>query len=391
MLVVVALSVSLFCLVTVESLPVGLLPVIAGDLRVSLPTAGLLVTGYGLTVAATSVPLTQLVRRIPRRFLLSGLLAVFMVATLAGAIAPNYPVLLAARVSIALTHAIFWSVVAATAAGLFPPERRGRVVGGLFTGVSLATVAGVPAGTWLGQATNWRVPFLVMAGFSLLALVPVAAFLPTSRPAESHAAAGSAPSARRFWMLMLTTALAVTGTFTAYTYIAAYLTDGAGFARASVGPLLSVAGVAGILGTNIAGRFVDRHARTTMGICVALIATTLLGLTVLHAVAWAVVGLLALLGFATAGNTTSLQSRVLTVAPGSTDIASATASATFNVGIAAGAYFGGILLASHGIRNVTVVGGLLTAAALAVLLIEPLVDRGKRVAPDTVASQVAAG
>ncbi|MFF7362166.1 MFS transporter [Streptomyces sp. NPDC008125] len=156
---VAGLSLALFAFATVEALPVGLLPQIAQGLGVSLSSVGFLVTGYGLVVMATAVPLTAMTRRIPRR----RLLALFTGATLLCGTAPGYGVLLGARVLIALTHAVMWSVVASAAAGMFPVRVRAEVVATLFGGSSLAQVLGAPAGTWLGQQTDWRVPFVLMS------------------------------------------------------------------------------------------------------------------------------------------------------------------------------------------------------------------------------------
>jgi MFS transporter, DHA1 family, inner membrane transport protein len=157
---VVALAVALFAYVTVETLPIGLLPQISGDLGVSPSTTGLLVTAYAVVVMAASVPLTHMTRTLRRRPLLSVLLGGFTAGTLLCAVAPDYWVLLSARILIALTHAIFWSIIGVTATGMFPPRLRSRVVAGVFSGASLASVMGVPAGTWLGQLTGWQTPFL---------------------------------------------------------------------------------------------------------------------------------------------------------------------------------------------------------------------------------------
>ncbi|WP_245641056.1 MFS transporter [Streptomyces megasporus] len=389
--VVVALAVALFSLSTVETLPVGLLPVIAADLDVSRSAVGLLVTGYGVVVAVASVPLTHLARRAPRRALLIGLLVLFVLANLVSAAAPGYWVLLAARITVALTHAVFWSIVAATAAGLFPPEVRGRVVAGLFSGLSLAGVVGVPAGTWLGQQFGWRVPFVVMSAFGFLALVTVTALLPSTALGGGHASVGAEPSARRFAVLMVTTALVICGVFTGYTYITAFLTDVTGFSQGAVAPLLLASGIAGIAGTYVAGAFVDRHPRHTMVLAVGLLTATMLGLYLFGGARPAAVCLVALLGFSMASMTTSLQSRILQVAPGSTEIASAVGSAVFNVGIAGGSLLGGLLLPTAlGVEGAVLVGGVLAVGALAVLLGEPWVARREKPRADRRPSPVSA-
>ncbi|HEY7271148.1 MAG TPA: MFS transporter [Actinoplanes sp.] len=373
-LALAALMLAAFSYLTVELLPIGLLPVIADDLGVSLSAVGLLVTGYGLTVAVVSLPLTHLVRRIPRRYLLSGLLAVFVVSTCVAVIG-GYWLLLAGRVVTALSQAVFWSVVAPAAAALFQPEVRGRVTAALFGGGSLATVLGIPAGTWIGQQAGWRVAFLAVAGLGLLALIGVAVLLPTIAPEQGHAATGSAPDARRYGILIAATAVAITGVYGAYTYFAPFLTEVGGFSPSSVSALLLVYGVAGLGGVAMGGTLADRAPRAAMLSPVAILASALLALSLFGTSQAATVALVAVWGFAMPQIPATFQSRVLQVAPGSTDLASAVFSATFNVGIAAGALLGGILLSAVGVRSTYLAAGLLTVAAVAILVSEPIVSR----------------
>ena len=365
---------AVFCYMTGELLPVGLLQVIAGDVDVSLSAVGLLVTGYGLTVVVASLPLTHLVRRIPRRYLLSGVLAVFVVATCV-AVVGSYWVLLTGRVATALSHAVFWSIVAPAAAALFNPQVRARVTAALLGGGSLATLLGVPAATWLGQQAGWRIAFLAVAGLGLLALIGVAMLVPTTAPERGHAAKGSAPDARRYWLLIAATAVAITGVFSAYTYISPFLTEITGFSPHGISALLLVYGVAGIGGVAMGGALADRVPRAAMLAPVMILASALLALYLFGTNQAGVVAMVALWGFAMPQIPVTFQNRVLQVAPGSTDIASALYSATFNLGIAAGALTGGVLLTTTGLRSTYLAGGLLAAIAVAILLTEPIVGR----------------
>jgi DHA1 family inner membrane transport protein len=370
-----ALAVSAFSYVTTENLPIGLLPVIADDLRVSLPAVGLLVTGYGLTVAVVSVPLVKLTHRIPRRILLSGLLTVFVVGTMVSAATSSYQVLLAARIATALSQAVFWGVVATTAAGLFPARMRAKVISVLFTGSALATVLGVPTGTWLGQQAGWRMAFLALSGLGVLTLIAIIILVPTTRPGEGHAASGSAPDARRYWIVVVTTGLVISGMFTCYTYVTTFLTGVSGFSAEAISPLLLLSGVADVAGIIAAGAVTDRHPRAAMIGATALLTTALLGLYLFGTAPVAAAVFAALLGFAIGAFATAMQNRILLVAPGSTDIASATNSAAFNVGISGGALIGGFLLTGVGVRGTALAGGLLATAGLLVLLSETLIAR----------------
>jgi DHA1 family inner membrane transport protein len=379
----VALAASAFTYVTTETLPIGLLLPIAGDLHASPSAVGLLVTWYGLVVVLASIPLTQLTRRVPRRFLLPALLAVFVVATWGSVAAPSYPVLVAARVVTALSQALFWSLVVPTAAGLFPPRVRGRVLAVVMAGSSLAAVLGVPAGTWLGQLAGWRAAFLALSAVGLLALVALAVLLPSGAPGDGHAARGTAPDARRYWTLVAMVVLAVTGAFVAFTYITPFLTRVSGFPSTAIGPLLLARGVAGVVGVTAGGFLVDRTPWGAMLVPVALQAGALLGLYAFPAVPVAAVALVAASGLAFSALTTALASRVLQVAPGSADLAASVVSTAVNVGITGGALIGSVLLPHAGTRSTALAGGLLSLAALAAVLAEPLLAtaRGKEPTP----------
>lgn len=203
--VVGALMLAAFAFHTTENLPIRLLRLIAGDLHVSLPSVGYLVTGYGLTVAVVSLPLAHVTRSMPRRHLLTGLLAARVPASWVSTLGASYGLLLGARVVTAVAQALFWAVMGPVAVGLFSPAVRGRVIGALSFGGSLATVAGIPAGTWLGQHQDWQAPFLVISALGVVSLVLVAALLPTSRPEDGHAAYGQSPDRRRFGIVVATT------------------------------------------------------------------------------------------------------------------------------------------------------------------------------------------
>jgi len=374
-LALLALAVAAFSYVTVEVLPIGLLTVISADLHRSRAQTGLLVTGYAIVVVIASIPLARLTQRVPRRLLLGTTLAALTLATLASAAAHSYVVLLVARLVTALTQAMFWSVVASTATGLFSPEVRGRVVSRLSIGNSLAPVLGVPAGTWLGQQLGWRAAFLVMAVVALATGAAIVAFLPTFDPADGSAARGSAPDVRRFRILVLVTSVVVIGFMVAYTYITPFLLDVSGFPAGALGPLLFVSGVSGVIGTFAVGALFDRRPWSTLIVPLGLLSASLLGLFLLGSVKPAAVILVGLTGLGFGALPPAIQARTLQVAPGSTDLASAAISSAFNIGIATGSFVGGLLLSSVGVRSVALVGGLLAAAALSIMLSDARLSR----------------
>jgi predicted MFS family arabinose efflux permease len=375
MATMLALSLAAFTYVTTELLPVGLLTLIGPDLGRSHTEIGLLVTGYAVVVFLASVPLTRITQRVPRRRLLGATLAVFTVATAVCALAPSYPVLAGARLVTALTQALFWSVVAPTAMGLFRPEIRGRMVARFSVGPALAPVLGVPFGTWLGQQAGWRAAFGVMAAVGLSTGVAVVALLPSFPPSDGGAARGTSPDRRRFRVLMVTTALGITGFMTAQTYITPFLLDVTGFAPGALAALLFVSGAAGVLGTVVIGRVLDARPVAALAGPLMLLTVALLGLYALGAFKPGAVGLLAAGGFGFSSFAAAVQSRVLQVAPASTDLASAWTSSAFNIGIAGGSFLGGVLLPAFGARPLALVGGALTLVALAVLSVDGALRR----------------
>jgi MFS transporter, DHA1 family, inner membrane transport protein len=365
-----ALTAATFLYVTTEMLPVGLLAPIGADLGVSEARVGLLVTAYALVVVVASIPLTYLTRAVPRRVLLGTLLAGYVVSSLGSALAGSYGALMATRVVTALGQAVFWSVVVPIAAGLFPAEVRGRALAVLFGGVSVATVVGVPAGTWVGQHLGWRWSFAVLAAAGAVALVALAATLPPdgSRLVDPTGP-GSQPDGRRFSALIAMAVLATTGAFAFFTYLSPYLTDVAGISAGLLSVVLLLRGLAGIGGVAVAGALVDARPRLSIALPVAVQAAALLVLV--HPPGpVAVVVLVALTGYAFAAFTTPLSTRILQTAPIRLDLATSVSSTAVNVGITLGALIGSALLDGPGVRTAALAGGLLTLAALALVALD---------------------
>ncbi|HEX9999178.1 MAG TPA: MFS transporter, partial [Actinoplanes sp.] len=274
----VALSLSTFAYVTTETLPIGLLPEIAKDLDSTVSAVGLLVTAYGLVVVVSSIPLTRLAQRFPRRRVLMVLLGVFVVGVAVSALAQDYPTLMIARMVVALSQALFWAVITPATAALFRPERRARAISILFAGSSIAALAGVPAGTWLGQLTNWRVAFVALSGIGLGILITIAVLMPNTPAGQSDTDRGWAPDAGRYWALVAYTALAVTGAFASFTYISPFLTDVSGFSESAVGPVLFVRGLTGLIGVIIVSYLVSRNGWLTMSGLIVVQTLALAGL-----------------------------------------------------------------------------------------------------------------
>lgn len=366
-----ALAAATFLYVTTETLPIGLLPQIADDLGVSPSAVGLLVTVYGLMVVLATIPLTRLTQHWPRRRLLATLLLISTTATALSALAPNYATLLGGRILTALSQAVFWAVVTPAAAALFRPAVRGRAISILYAGISAGPMLGIPGGTWLGQHADWRAPFLALAVLGLTVSAAILILMPQLPAGSSDAERGSTPDAGRYAGLVVTTAVTVTGAFTAFTCISPFLTGASGIGAAAIGPILLLRGLAGLLGALTVGFLVGRYAWHTM---VVLIGGQALALTAQYLwsgnPATAVLTTVAA-GLVLSGLMTVLAARVFQLAPGSTNLASAGLSTAFNVGITAGALLGSYLLANADVRSSALLAALITLGALTTALAEP--------------------
>jgi len=370
-----ALAASAFVYVTSETLPVGLLPEIAGGLSVSEAEVGLLLSSYAAVVALTTIPLTALTMCVPRHRLMAALVAVFTVSQLAASMAPSFLLLAVARLLCALAHGVFWSAIAPVAARLATPGQAGRATSLVFLGNSLALVLGVPLGTALGQWAGWRAASAVLALAGAVSTGALLLVLP-ALPAQAAALAASTGSRMRAAITVIrapavakvcaVTGLVVLGHFTAFTYLAP-LGRRAGLAGPTLTLLLLGYGAVGLLGNVLVGPAVDRRPRAVLSGCLGLIiaALTVLalsragGATVLAVLAWGA-GFTAL--------PVCLQAAILRVAPRAQDAASAVHVVAFQLGIGAGALLGDRLVVAGRLGELPVMGAVLvTAAALIVL------------------------
>jgi len=368
----IVLSLTAFAFITTELLPIGVLTLIAPDLDRSRSQVGLLVSGYAVVVVLASIPLTRLTQQVPRRALLGVTMVVFAAANAVAALASTYAVLAGARLVTALAQALFWSVASAAVTGPFPVAVRGRIVALFSTGAALAPVIGVPLGTALGQQAGWRAAFAVLAAVGLAIAVAVLLLIPSYPPAAGGAARGTAPDRRRFALLLAATALGVGGFLTLNTYVTPFVLDVSGFSTGALAPLLFASGAAGVVGTIIAARTLDTRPIASLFAPLIVGAAALLGLYAFGALPTVTVVLLAGVGLGYAAFATAVQSRMLQLAPGSTDVASAALSTVFNVGIAAGSVIGAALLPGPGPQLLALVGALLALAALGVLAVDVL-------------------
>ncbi len=384
-----ALTIAAYAIGTTEFVIVGLLPTVAQDLAVSLPHAGLVVSVYALGVTFGAPVLTALTGRLPRKPLLLGLMALFVAGNTLAALSAGYDMLLVARVLSAFAHGVFFSVGATIAADLVPADRRASAIALMFMGLTVAIVTGVPLGTFIGQALGWRATFWAVAGLGVAAFLAIAALLPAhlSRPAPAGLPEQlRVLSSGRLLLVFGMTALGYGGTFVAFTYLATILEEITGFPAGAVSLVLVLYGVAIAAGNLAGGRIADRHpVRALTG----LFAAQALVLALFAFTApWPVAALVTLvaLGFLSFANVPGLQLYVVEMAqrhrPGAVDVASALNIAAFNLGIALGAWIGGVVVASPlGLGATPLVGAGLVAGALGLTLWSGALDRRAATAP----------
>ncbi|WP_042702323.1 MFS transporter [Azospirillum sp. B506] len=388
-LALLALAISAYAIGTTEFVVVGLLPTVADDLNVSLPLAGMVVSVYALGVTFGAPVLTALTGRLPRKQLLLGLMGVFVAGNLLAGVSPNYETLLVARVLSAFAHGVFFSVGSTIAADLVPEDRRASAIAMMFSGLTIAIVTGVPLGTWIGQSFGWRATFLAVSVLGVVGGLGVAALVPArlSQPPAAGLGAQIAVLAKpRLLLAFAITALGYGGTFVAFTFLAPILETITGFSNATVSLVLVLYGAAIAVGNVVGGRLANRRPVRALAWLFALQALVLIVFTFTAGAKVPALITLAGMGALAFANVPGLQLYVVQLAqrhaPGAVDVASALNIAAFNLGIAAGAFFGGQVVSSPlGLGATPWVGGLFVLGGLVLTLASGALDRRERSVP----------
>jgi len=378
-----ALTIAAYAIGTTEFVIVGLLPTVADDLHITLPLAGLIVSVYALGVTFGAPILTALTGRIERKPLLLGLMALFVLGNAMAALSPGYLPLLVARVLSAFAHGVFFSVGSTIAAGLVPENRRASAIAMMFMGLTVAIVTGVPLGTFIGQTFGWRATFAAVSGLGVIALIAIAVLLPSTltraEPATLRQQAGVLGSGRLL-MVFGMTALGYGGTFVAFTFLASILQQVTGFSASSVSLILVLYGLAIAAGNIIGGRIANRDPVRALTWLFVAQAAVLVLFSFTAVSPWLTIPTLAALGFLSFANVPGLQLYVVQLAkqvrPAAVDVASALNIAAFNLGIAAGAWIGGLVVESPlGLQATPWVGAILVVGALLLTLKSAALDR----------------
>lgn len=369
---ILALALATFAIGTTEFIIMGILPELAQALAVSIPSAGLLVTGYALGVAAGAPILAVLTSRMRRKLALLMLIVIFIVGNSLCALAPDYAWLMVARVLTSFAHGAFFGIGSVVAASLVPADKRASAIALMFTGLALANVLGVPIGTFIGQTYGWRAAFWAVTVAGLFAAAGLAVLLPSECD-------GGTVNLRKeirvlakpgVWLALSMTVLGFGGVFVVFTYIAPILEQASGFAPSSISLLLVLFGIGLAIGNSAGGRLADRGGlRALLFVFMALIAVMIIFSQTMHARLPAAITLF-VWGVAAFAAIPGLQMQVMLQADEAPNLAATLNIGAFNVGNALGAWLGGAALV-RGARldQLPYVSAIMTLGAIAIVLL----------------------
>ncbi|MDX3101525.1 MFS transporter [Nonomuraea angiospora] len=363
-----ALAISAFGIGTTEFIINGLLPEVAADFHVTIPAAGLLVSGYALGVAVGGPPLTMLGGRLPRKTMLLSLMVLFIAGNLLSALAPSYAVLMTGRFLSAFAHGAYFGVGSVVAAGLVAPQKRASAIAMMFTGLTLANVLGVPLGTWIGQAFGWRATFWVVVAIGVAGLAGVLALVPRQpRPTGSVVRELATFRKAGVWLALGMTVFGFAPVFAVITFIAPIMTGVGGFSPGAVPVVMALFGVGLVAGNLIGGKLADRAVMPSIYGSVALLTLLAVAVALVSGNQVAFVITITLFGVAAFATVPPLQTRVLDAAAGAPTLASAANIGAFNLGNAIGSFAAGLTIdAGFGYTAPAWTAALLGLAGLAV-------------------------
>lgn len=378
-----ALTISAFAVGTTEFVIVGLIPTIASDLGVSLPSAGLLVSLYALGVTIGAPVLTALTGRLPRKTLLLSLLALFTAGNLLAAFAPGYPALVIARFITGLAHGVFFAIASTIATKLVPKDRESSAIALVFLGLTVALVTGVPLGTWIGQNFGWHATFFGVVVLALIGLGASALLVPSNLKSDeppSLRQQAQVLTSPRLLLVYLITAVGYGGNFIAFTYLAPMLTDVTGLSVGSVSLVILLYGVSVAIGNIFGGKLADRIGPVpALTIVFAGLALSLVLLGVGLTSPWAAIGITLFWGGFAFGNVPPLQAYVVQIArevsPEATDVASGMNIGAFNLGIAFGAWVGGHVVQQIGLQATPFVGAAIVVSGILLVRWSGVIER----------------
>ena len=385
-LALLALTISAFAIGTTEFVIVGLIPTIAEQLGVTVPSAGLLVTIYAIGVAIGAPVLTALTGRVPRKLLLISLMVLFTLGNLLAWQSPGYESLVIARLLTGLAHGVFFSIGSTIATSLVAKEKAASAIAIMFGGLTVALVTGVPLGTFIGQHFGWRETFLAVSLIGVIATVASAILVPNNIKNQASASIKDQLKVLthpRLLLIYAITALGYGGVFTTFTFLAPMMQELAGFSAPAVSWILLAYGIAVAIGNIWGGKLADRHgAVRALSFIFAALAVLLLvfQFTASHSIAALLTVIV--MGVFAFGNVPGLQVYVVQKAeqytPNAVDVASGLNIAAFNVGIALGSVIGGQTVATLGLAQTPWIGALIVLVALLLVAVSGRLDKNYR-------------
>ncbi|MBO6152709.1 MAG: sugar transporter [Acinetobacter sp.] len=368
---VITLAFAAFIFNTTEFIPVALLSDIGQSFNMPATDVGIMITIYAWVVALISLPMMLMTKNIERRFLLIALFVVFIACHMLSYFAWNFNMLIASRIGIAFSHALFWSITASLAVRIAPKGKEFQALGLLATGTALAMVLGIPFGRMIGEAYGWRNTFALIAIGAALVCLTLAKMLPKlpSINSGSFQSIGILFKRPSLMLVFALTIIMISAQFTAYSYIEPFTLNIAHFSSAQTTTLLLIYGAAGFLGSYLFGKFGARYPKVAIpfsSLCLAIsmllllpLAQDLISLNMLS-LFW---------GMGIIGLSLALQAKALNLASDATDVAMAIYSGLYNVGIGGGALLGGWVTAHYGLSHIGFVGGLVAVFGMVLALV----------------------
>ena len=378
-LAVLALALGGFGIGTTEFVAMGLLPDIAQSLGVSEPTAGHVISAYALGVVVGAPLIAALTARMARRKLLLGLMALFTLGNLASMVAPTYGTLIGARFLAGLPHGAYFGVAALVAAHLMGPQNRAKAVAHVLTGLTVATVLGVPAASWLGQTLGWRAAFGLVVAVGVVTLTALWFWLPFQLQfMRSSSPLTELGALRRpqVWLALAVGMIGFGGMFAVYTYITTTMTDVAGMPRYLIPLSLMVFGLGMFIGNLVGGRLADRSVIRALYLSMGSLCATLAIFVVASHSVWTALPVLFAIGLTGSAVGPALQTRLMDVAHDAQTLAAALNHSALNIGNATGAWVGGLVItAGYGYTAPAAAGAVLALGGIAILTVSVVAQR----------------
>jgi DHA1 family chloramphenicol resistance protein-like MFS transporter len=385
-LAVYILGLAIFAQGTSELMLAGLLPQLSSDLDVSIPATGLLISGFAVGMIVGAPVLAVATRRWSRRTALLTFLAVYVATHVVAALTSSYAVLLVTRVVGAFVYAGFWAIATLTAVALVPPNARGKAMGIVAGGLTLAMLVGLPGGTLIGDHLGWRAAFWTVAAMSALTAIGVLTKIPGGRPDPDQLAPLRHElrvlADRRLWLTYGTTALATGSLLVSFGYLAPLLIETTGIEEGIVPAVLAIYGLGALIGIGLGGRVADAHPFTTLYVGIAGLVVTSIAIALLAQHPLPTLALVFLLGAFGFGTNPTLNSRVFAIVEGPPALAASGTVVAFNVGIAVGPWLGGLAIgAGLGYPSVAWIGAGLGVLALAAVALTAAAQRSRAGTP----------